>query len=100
MREGEFQSKLIKDLERRFPGCVICKMDPTYIQGIPDLLILYGDKWALLEVKISARAPHQPNQDDYVDLFNQMSFSAFIFPENKEEVLNELENAFRTARTA
>lgn len=94
MLESKFQSNLIKELKKEFPGCMVLKNDPTYIQGIPDLLILYKDKWATLEVKRSAKAKHQPNQDYYVDKMNEMSHSAFIYPENKEEVMSELRRKF------
>ena len=91
--ESGFQDKLKSDLKELFPGCMIFKMDQ--IQGIPDLLILYGDKWASLENKKSANAIRQPNQDYYVDLMNRMSFSRFIYPENKEEVLEDLRRYFK-----
>ena len=94
MKESKFQKDLKDELKVRFPGCIVTKNDSSCIQGIPDLLVLYKDKWATLEVKRSANAPHQPNQDYYVERMNQMSFSAFIFPENKEEVLNDLARAF------
>ena len=94
MLENKFQSKLIKELKEEFPGCIVMKNDSSYIQGIPDLLVLYEDKWAGLEVKKSAKAKHQPNQDYYVDKMNEMSFSAFIYPENKEQVLNDLRKTF------
>lgn len=95
MKENRFQSKLIEDLESRFPGCIILKNDSSYRQGVPDLTIFYQDKWATLEVKKNKNAVHQPNQDYYVDQMNKMSFSRFIYPENKEEVLHELQQAFR-----
>ena len=88
--ERDFQSGLIKDIKRMLPGCIVMKNDSSYIQGIPDLLILYKDKWASLEVKKSSRAKKQPNQEYYVGQMDEMSFSRFIYPENKEEVLNEL----------
>ena len=94
--ESGFQDKLIEDLKKLFPGCMVFKMDQR--QGIPDLLILFGKKWASLECKKFAGAKRQPNQEYYVDLMNKMSFSSFIYPENKEEVLNELCKAFRTRR--
>lgn len=94
MLENKFQSKLIKELKKEFPGCMVLKNDPTYLQGVPDLLVLYKDKWASLEVKKSAKAKHQPNQDYYVDKMNEMSHSAFIYPENKDEVMNDLRKAF------
>ena len=91
--ESGFQDKLKEELKKLFPGCMIFKMDQ--IQGIPDLLILYKDKWASLENKKSLNAKHQPNQDYYVDLMNKMSFSRFICPENKDEVLEELKKVFK-----
>lgn len=95
MRENEFQARLKKELLKRFPECVVMKNDANYIQGIPDLLILYKDKWAALECKQSIAARHRPNQDYYVNKMNEMSFARFICPENKEEVLNELEQVFK-----
>lgn len=98
MLENNFQSKLIKELKEMFPGCVILKNDPNYIQGFPDLTILYFDKWAVLECKKSEDEPYQPNQPYYVDKLDGMSFSRFIYPENKEEVLYELQQAFQSRR--
>lgn len=98
MLERNFQASLIKDLKKIFKGCIVLKVDPNYIQGLPDLLILYKNKWAALEVKKSPKAVHQPNQDYYVDLMNKMSFASFIFPENKKEVLNELCETFKPRR--
>lgn len=95
MVESQFQKKLIKEIKSRFPGCVVFKTDPTYKQGSPDLLILYNDKWAALEVKRSKTATHRPNQDIYVNQMNEMSFAAFIYPENKEEVLDGLSRSFK-----
>lgn len=100
MRENEYQAKLIKKLDRMFKGCIILKNDPAYIQGFPDLLILYKDKWAALEVKASANAPTQPNQPEYVEMCDYMSFSAFIYPENEDEVLYALQRSFKSRRTA
>ena len=92
--ERDFQASLIKEIKNTFEDCLVMKMDPGYIQGIPDLLVLFKDKWALLEVKRSKNAKHRPNQDYYVDKLNGMSFSRFIFPENKDEVLRDLSIAF------
>ena len=77
--ERDFQRKLIKEIKDRFSGCIVMKNDPDYIQGIPDLTILYRNKWASLEVKKSARAARRPNQEHYVQKMNDMSFSAFIY---------------------
>ena len=94
MLENKFQSKLIKELKKEFPGCMVLKNDPTYLQGVPDLLVLYKNKWCALEVKRSATAKHQPNQDYYVDKMSEMSHSAFIYPENKDQVINDLRRIF------
>ena len=94
--ESGFQDKLIKELKDLFPGCMVFKMDQ--IQGIPDLLVLYEDKWASLENKKSENAKRQPNQEYYVERMNDMSFSRFIYPENKEEVLRDLQSAFKSSR--
>lgn len=94
MLESKFQSNLIKKLKEEYPGCMVLKNDSSYLQGVPDLLVLYNDHWASLEVKKNANARHQPNQDYYVDKMNEMSFSRFICPENEEEVLSDLKRAF------
>lgn len=96
--ERDFQARLIKELKQMFKGCVIMKNDSSYIQGIPDLLILYKDKWAALEVKKSRTASHRPNQEYYVELMDEMSYASFIYPENKEEVLYELQQTLFSRR--
>ena len=96
--ERDFQSRLIKELKQIFKGCIIMKNDSSYIQGIPDLLILYRDKWAALEVKKSKTASHRPNQEYYVELMDEMSYASFIYPENKEEVLYELQQTLFSRR--
>ena len=93
-KESEFQRRLVKRLYSEFPGCYVMKNESR--QGVPDLLILYKDRWAMLECKKSERASHRPNQDYYVDHFNEMSFAAFIFPENEEEVFYELQSTFES----
>jgi Holliday junction resolvase-like predicted endonuclease len=98
--ENAYQARLIKKLYRLFPGCEILKNDSGYRQGLLDLTILFEDMWAALEVKAHAGAKEQPNQDYFVEKFNRMSFAAFIFPENKEEVLAALQEAFSSRRPA
>lgn len=95
MKESKFQSKLIKKIQKRFPGSIILKNDPNYLQGVPDLTVFYGKRWATLECKRDILSPHGPNQDYYVDKMNRMSFSAFIHPKNQEEVLNAMERSFK-----
>jgi hypothetical protein len=100
MLESVYQARLIKKLEARFPGCIVLKNDSSYRQGIPDLLVLYKDRWALLEAKASADAPQQPNQEHYIGRGNELSFAAFIFPENEKEVLDALQSTFESRRKA
>ena len=100
MKENEYQAELIKELKREFPGCMVLKNDPNYIQGIPDLIVLFKDRWAALEVKRSKNESHRPNQDYYISVMNDMSFARFIYPENKEEILDELQRSFRFRRTS
>jgi hypothetical protein len=100
MSESQYQAKLIKKLERIFPGCLITKLDTQHQQGLPDLLILWKKFWATLEVKASEDANSQPNQDYYIKRLGAMSFAAYIYPENEEEVLNALQQAFKPPRRA
>lgn len=101
-RESRFERHVIKRLQRDFPGCFIVKNDASLVPGIPDRTVFYGEAWAMLEIKASANADEQPNQDYYVDFFNKMSFAAFIYPENEEDVFRGLQEIFnpvsRTAR--
>lgn len=98
MRESQFQASLIQDLKAIFPGAIVLKNDPNYLQGFPDVIILFRKKWACLEVKRSEVAARQPNQDYYIQQTNDMSFGAFIFPENREDILDELAQFFRFSR--
>lgn len=92
-KENKFQAELIEDIESLLPGCLVLKNDPNYIQGMPDLTVLYKDRWAVLECKRSKSSSHQPNQDYYVDQLNGMSFASFIYPENRKDVLDALQQA-------
>ena len=95
-RENAFQKELIKEIRSRGDGIDILKNDANYMQGVPDLSLFYNNKWAMLEVKRSQDEKHQPNQDYYVEHFDKMSFARFIFPENKEDVLNAMGEFFET----
>lgn len=100
MNETQYQRKLVKRIEKLIPGSVVIKNDPQYNQGIPDLLILYNETWAMLEVKMSADARSQPNQQYYIGVLDEMSFASFINPENEEDVLRDLQLAFGFTREA
>lgn len=98
MRESKFQADLIRKIKRLFPGCEVLKNDPNYQQGIPDLVIFFHDRYAFLEVKKSRDAPSRPNQPFYVEKFGRWSFADTIYPENEEEVLHGLQQAFSSRR--
>lgn len=93
-KESSFQASLIKELKDRFKGCLVLKNDSSYLQGICDLTVFFGKHWAMLECKASGKSHHQPNQEYYVEKCNDMSFARFIYPENRQEVLDELQQAF------
>ena len=97
-KESDFQAALIRKIKDRFPGAIVLKNDPNYIQGFPDLTVFWKDKWAVLECKKSESAAKRPNQEYYVRLTNDMSFGRFIFPENEEDVLDELQHAWQPDR--
>lgn len=94
MLENKFQSNFIKELKKEFPGCMVLKNDSSYLQGIPDLTIFYKKHWAMLECKKNVTAHKQPNQEYYVNKMNEMSYAAFVCPENKAEVIAELKKKF------
>lgn len=96
--ENSYKSKLIKRIETRIPGSYAIHQDAALFQGIPDLLILYRDRWAMLEVKKGLKAGRRPNQSDWGDIFNSMSFCAFIYPEVEEEVLYAMEQSLGVHR--
>ena len=97
VRENKYQSDLIKKITTLFPQSMVLKNDPNYIQGIPDLLVLCDERWAMLEVKASAEASHRPNQEYYIEKLEYMGFARFVYPENEEEVLRDLNQYFSQA---
>jgi hypothetical protein len=96
--ESKFQKDLMNEIKARYPGAITLKNDSGYIQGFPDWTVLHEDRWAVLEVKRDRRAKKQPNQEYYVDALNKMSFSRFVYPENKDEVLEDLDRLFKRKR--
>ena len=97
-RENAFQAHIIKRLKKEFPGCIVLKNDANYIQGIPDLIVLHNGTWAALEVKRRVDAPYQPNQEYYVNRMHDMSYAAFVFPENEEEIFYDLQQTLQPSR--
>lgn len=98
MRENKFQSDLIKEIKDRYPGSIVLKNDPRYKKGIPDLTVLYKNKWGSLECKKEERSSKRPGQENYISRMNEMSFAKFVCPENKEEVLSEMDKVFKVRR--
>lgn len=94
MRENCFQSRVIKDIKKMLPNCIVIPNNGNYIQGFPDVTVFGNHKYAMLECKRGEHEKHQPNQDFYISKFGRMAFGRFIFPENKKEVLNDLKNYF------
>lgn len=100
MNEKVYERQLKNKIRKMFPGCHIMKPDAADVQGVPDILILYNGTWAMLEVKKSAEADLRPNQEHYVQHFDEMSYAAFIYPENEEDVLRDLQQTFRSRGTS
>lgn len=101
MLESNYQQLLREKLEKIFPGCLVLKNDPNYLQGFPDLTVFYKNRWAVFEVKkdiseLSKNTASIRNQRFYIQKLDKMSFARFIYPQNEEEVLNELQQAFRS----
>jgi hypothetical protein len=94
MNEARYQTRLIKRLKEEFPGCVILKNDPSYMQGVPDIIILFNERWAMLEIKLDENSSRQPNQDYYIHLLDKMSYASFVNPENEENIIYDLQFAF------
>ena len=96
MLERNFQARTIRYIrDTLLPGCIVLKNDSGYLQGFPDFLVLNENRWGALEFKREAGASVQPNQIYYVQKTADMSFGRFIFPENVEEVLHELQQALK-----
>ena len=101
MKESKFQADLIKELQTRFEGCTVLKNDERYIQGFPDLTILFRDAWAVLEVKVpdkNNKITFQPNQEYYIEKHNEMSFAKVVTPDNVKEVIDDLCKSFGVER--
>jgi len=96
--ESKFKRDVREEIEALFPGCIIIKGNSSEVQGIPDMLVIWHERYAFLEFKRSANEIHQPNQDWYVGLLDEWSFAAFIYPENKEEILDALQLSFSSRR--
>jgi len=100
MLESEYQKEFLNKVRALLPNtnykqCIIIKNDSGYLQGIPDWTIFYGERWATLEIKRTKHAHRQPNQLYYIELMGNMGYSSFVYPENEQQVLEELINHFK-----
>lgn len=100
MKETFFERKLVEEIKDLYPGAIILKTDPSYINGFPDRLTLLGNTWFAFETKKGINSRHRPNQDYYISLLNNMSYARFVFPENREDFLNEILATFRSSRSS
>lgn len=98
MTENQYQLMLIKEIRSWDQDIFVFPMDGGDYQGFQDILILYKDMYALLEVKMAEDSHRQPNQDWYVEYFSQHVFSSFIWPEIEREVLNDLQHTLLFGR--
>lgn len=54
MLENKFKTGLVKDLKKRFPGCMVVHLDPNEIQGMPDFIKSWGRRGLLSDDGTSA----------------------------------------------
>ncbi len=96
MVESKFVCDVLKPrLELEFPGIHILKQDPaSNFNGLLDYILLYGDRWAMLEAKRGRGAAQQSHQEYYIRVFDELSFAAFVNPTNLDEVIHDLQSAF------
>lgn len=99
--ESRVQHTLIERLKETFPGCVVLKNDAGYKKNIPDLTVFYKDHYAMLEVKASKKAylaslhdDSRKNQEYWINKFGEWTFAAFVYPENMNDILEEMKEVF------
>lgn len=97
--EREFQPKLNEEVKRRMPTCEIIRLDANKnYQGIPDFLVLCPEGWGIFETKRRPNSRKQPNQDHHIKRLSKIGFSAFINPDNMDEVLDDFQSTLRSDR--
>lgn len=95
-KESQFKGELYKEIRERFPGSEVLPNDANYLQGFPDGTVYFPNgRYFLLEGKREEDAARQPNQDYYVNRSPLSANAMFVSPENKNEVLAELERRYR-----
>ncbi len=93
MLENLFKKYVKKRIIDRFPNLDLDFITPTN-RSMPDMIIIAPIVWAALEFKRSEGASLRPNQDYHIMRLNEKGYATFVFPENVEEVLDELEILF------
>ena len=98
MLESEFRKAFLEEVQNRIDplnkGFLFFLNASNAFRSFPDIVILGSHKWAALEFKKSKRASHQPNQEYYINKLNEIGYASFVYPENAEEILNDLEELF------
>ena len=96
-KESDFKSDLYKEIRKCCPGSEVIPNDANYLQGFPDATVyLPNGKYILLEGKKTSTSAKQPNQDYYVNHSPLSPNAMFVHPENKKEVLEEIERRFKS----
>jgi hypothetical protein len=96
VKESKFEQDFCRRLRNVDKDVIVVKL--TGISGIPDRIVLYHDKFVLLEFKRSKNASHRPLQDWYIDHFDGWGLARFVYPENGEEVFSEVLDWFGLSR--
>ena len=96
MLESEFKKYTKNRIIDRFPNLDldIIDINAYNFRSMSDLVILGPEVWAALEFKRSKDSSHRPNQDYHIARLNKKGYATFVYPENLEEVLDELEVLF------
>ncbi len=94
MLESEFKEIVKDEIRDRFPDLDL-DFVTTISRSMPDMIILApACYWAALEFKRSKNSPHRPNQDHHIERLRKKGYATFVYPENLEVVLDELEILF------
>lgn len=95
-KESDFKRNLYKEIRERFPGSDVLPNDAGYVQGIPDATVYFPNgRYVMLEGKRTSESSRRPNQEYYVERSPLSDHAMFVYPENKEEVLSELERRYK-----
>lgn len=92
--EKDFQKDFIHKIKTLLPNSIAIKNDANYLQGFPDWTVIDGPRVYVFEAKAFKKANRQPNQEYYINAINAAGgFARFVYPENMQEVLDEIQRA-------